>query len=133
MGDGETVGALGDFDFQAVVWGGGDALDALSGADFEHFAAFPYGFAVGGEENGGCAAYGDFHLKLAHVAVVAQDTRAEEALGRVEAVEDAVEPLGEDGAHLEMAVAGTLARHVDACQTAWEPGEASAVSDVTFI
>ena len=22
---GETVGALGDFDFQAVVWGGGDA------------------------------------------------------------------------------------------------------------
>ena len=39
MGEGETVGALGDFDFQAVVWGGGDALDALSGADFEHFAA----------------------------------------------------------------------------------------------
>ena len=53
MGEGETVGALGDFDFQAVVWGGGDALDALSGADFEHFAAFPYGFAVGREEDGG--------------------------------------------------------------------------------
>ena len=94
MGEGETVGALGDFDFQAVVWGGGDALDALSGADFEHFAAFPYGFAVGREENGGCAAYGDCHLKLAHVAVVAQDTRAEEALGRVEAVVDAVESWG---------------------------------------
>ena len=74
---GEAVGALGDIDFQAVVWGGGDALDALSGADFEHFAAFPYGFAVGREEDGGCAAYGDCHLKLVHVAIVAQDTRAE--------------------------------------------------------
>ena len=95
---GEAVGALGDIDFQAVVWGGGDALDALSGADFEHFAAFPYGFAVGREEDGGCAAYGDCHLKLAHVAVVAQDTRAEEALGRVEAVEDAVESLRKSGA-----------------------------------
>ena len=94
MGEGETVGALGDFDFQAVVWGGGDALDALSSADFEHFAAFPYGFAVGREENGDCAAYGDCHLKLAHVAIVAQDTRAEEALGRVEAVVDAVESWG---------------------------------------
>ena len=69
-------------------------MDALLGADFEHFAAFPYGFAVGGEEDGGCAAYGDCHLKLAHVAVVAQDTRAEEALGRVEAVVDAVESWG---------------------------------------
>ena len=26
MGEGETVGALGDFDFQAVVWGGGEGV-----------------------------------------------------------------------------------------------------------